>query len=76
MSKKGFDAKIDLMETPNLNQIADKPLKTDNNSKKRVDINILKARAKATQDKENIKNTLVIIFFAIAIGAVGIYLSA
>ena len=76
MSKKGFDAEIELMETPNRNQIADKPLKTDNSSKKRVDINVLKARAKAIQDKENIKNTLAIIFFAIAIGSVGIYLSA
>ena len=74
--KKGFEAEISLEKTPNFKDIADKPLNNRENQNKKVDINILKARAKATQDKENIKNTLVIIFFAIAIGAVGIYLSA
>ena len=42
---------------------------------KRVDINILKARAKAIQDKENIKNTIIIVFFLIALGATGIFFS-
>tara|TARA_B100001057_G_C22756894_1_gene914204 strand:- start:1153 stop:1380 length:228 start_codon:yes stop_codon:yes gene_type:complete len=75
MSKKGFDAEINFQETPNLEVIADKPLK-DNILNKRVDINVLKARAKAIQDKEYIKNTIVIILFLIIIVSSGIYLSS
>ena len=74
MIKKGLEANY-YEETPNLKEIADKPLKTDIIQNKRVDINILKARAKAIQDKENIKNTVVIIFFIVAIGTAGIYFS-
>jgi len=60
MDNKGFEANIDLQETPIPKETAEKPLKTENNLSKRVDINVLKARAKATQDKENTKNTIVI----------------
>ena len=75
MSNKGFEAEVDLQETPNLGATADKPLKAQKNLSKRVDINVLKARAKAIQDKENTKNTIVIIFFLITIGAAGIFFS-
>ena len=75
MDNKGFEANIDLQETPIPKETAEKPLKTENNLSKRVDINVLKARAKATQDKENTKNTIVIIFFLITIGATGIFFS-
>ena len=75
MDNKGFEANIDLQETPIPKDTAEKPLKTENNLSKRVDINVLKARAKATQDKENTKNTIVIIFFLITIGATGIFFS-
>ena len=74
MIKKGFEADY-YEETPNLKEIADKPLKTDSNQIKRVDINILKARAKAIQDKENIKNMIILIFFVIALGVTGLYFS-
>ena len=53
---------------------ADKPLDS-NNIKKRVDINVLKARAKALQDKENTRNTIIIIFFLISLGGAGIFFS-
>ena len=44
-------------------------------SHEKVDINVLKARAKAIQDKENFKNTIIIISFLLIIGAIGIYFS-
>tara|TARA_B100000902_G_C26795087_1_gene661749 strand:- start:38 stop:268 length:231 start_codon:yes stop_codon:yes gene_type:complete len=75
MNNKGFEAEVDLQETPILKETAEKPLKTQNNFSKRVDINVLKARAKAIQDKENTKNTIVIIFFLITLGATGIFFS-
>lgn len=75
MSNKGFEAEVVLQETPNLGATADKPLKQEEIQKQKVDINVLKARAKAIQDKENLKNTIVIIFFLVAIGAAGIFFS-
>tara|TARA_B100001287_G_C22247007_1_gene328672 strand:- start:296 stop:526 length:231 start_codon:yes stop_codon:yes gene_type:complete len=75
MYNKGFEAEVDSQETPILNETAEKPLKAQNNFSKRVDINVLKARAKAVEDKENTKNTIVIIFFLITLGATGIFFS-
>ena len=75
MSNKGFEAEVNLQETPNLKETADKPLNSNNIKNTRVDINVLKARAKSIQDKENLKNTIVIIFFVIAIGSAGIFFS-
>ena len=75
MNNKGFEAEIDFQETPNLEEMADKPLKNDKIRSQKVDINILKARAKAIQDKENLKNTVVIVFFLIMLGVAGIYFS-
>ena len=51
-----------MSETPNIINHADKPLEDDKIQTKRVDINVLKARAKAVQDKENLKNSVLIIF--------------
>ena len=64
-----------MSETPNIIGEADRPLKSENVQTKRVDINVLKARAKAIQDKENIKNSVVVIFFLIVLGVTGIYFS-
>ena len=75
MSNKGFEAEVGLQETPNLGATADKPLKQEEIQNRKVDINVLKARAKAIQDKENIKNTIIIIFFLIVLGLIGVYLS-
>ena len=75
MNNKGFEAEVNLQETPNLKVTADKPLKSNNTPHKRVDINVLKARAKAVQDKENTKNTIIIIFFLISLGGAGIFFS-
>jgi len=75
MSNKGFEANVIFEETPNFKKTAEKPLMPGKFSNKRVDINVLKARAKATQDKENRKSTIFIIFFLITLGAVGIFFS-
>ncbi len=75
MTTKGFEAEVNLQETPNLKVTADKPLKSNNIQNRRVDINVLKARAKAVQDKENTKNTIIIIFFLISLGGAGIFFS-
>ena len=75
MNNKGFEADINLDETPNLNRSADEPLKTIKNHTKKVDINVLKARAHEIDNRENRKNIFLLIFFLIILGVVGIYLS-
>jgi hypothetical protein len=62
-------------ENPKIISQTDKPIEQDNNKIQKVDINILKARAKAIQDKENFKNTTVIILILTALGVVGIFFS-
>jgi hypothetical protein len=62
-------------ENPKIISQTDKPIEQDNNKIQKVDINILKARAKAIQDKENFKNTTVIILILSALGAVAIFFS-
>ena len=75
MSNKSFDAETSLNETPNLRDAADKLLKTKENQKQRVDINVLKARAQEIEDVENRKNVFIFIFFLVVLGVIGIYLS-
>ena len=62
-------------ENPKIINDTDKPLETDYNQNQKVDINALKARAKAIQDKENLKNSIVIILSLIAICVTGFYFS-
>ena len=59
MSKKGFESEINLNETPNLNLTEEKPLNLEKNLSKKVDINVLVARAQGKQNRENRKNWLV-----------------
>ena len=75
MNNKGLDAETIMNETPNFINDADKPLKREKNLTQKVDINVLKARAKAIQDKENFKNTVIVIFILSALGLAGIYFS-
>ena len=75
MNEKGFDAEITLDETPNFEVSEEKPLKSSNNQFKKVDINVLKARAQETQNKENRKNIFIFISLLIIIGVLGVYLS-
>ena len=75
MNEKGFEAEINLEETPNYIVSEEKPKNLDQNLSKKVDINVLKARAQHAQNKENRKNILTLTFFLLIIGTLGIFLS-
>lgn len=75
MTEKGFEAEISLNETPNFNVAVEKPLNSDKERIKKVDINVLKARAQEAQNKENKKNIFIFIFFLTVIASLGIVLS-
>ena len=53
----------------------DKPLNQENIQPQKVDINVLKARAQAIQDKENIKNSILILVILTILAAAGIFFS-
>ena len=53
----------------------DKPLNQDDIQLQKVDINVLKARAQAIQDKENIKNSILILVILTILAAAGIFFS-
>lgn len=75
MNNKGLEADISLDETPNLNHSVEEPLKEVKRQTKKVDINVLKARAQEIDNRENRKNIFILIFFLLILGIVGIYLS-
>ena len=75
MDQKGFEATVTLNETPNFKDTADEPLKSKEIRNRKVDINVLKARAQDAQNKENRKNIIIFVFFLVSLGAIGIYLS-
>ena len=75
MSEKGFESEITLDKTPHFSVTEEKPLKTSNKQSKKVDINVLKARAQEIENKESRKNISIFIFFLIMLGVFGIYLS-
>ena len=75
MNEKGLEANVSLEETPNFIDVADKPLKPGEKRIKKVDINVLKARAQKIEDKENKRNILIFFIFLVLLGAAGIYLS-
>ncbi len=75
MNNKGFEAEINLDETPNYEVSAEEPLRSKKDYTKKVDINILKARAQNLKDKENRKNIFILFFFLLLLGIFGIYLS-
>ena len=75
MNNKGFESEITLEETPSFRVNEKKPLKTDDKVFKKVDINVLKARAQRKLDQENRKNILIFIFLLSILGIVGVYFS-
>ena len=62
-------------EDPKIINDTDKPLNQENIQPQKVDINVLKARAQAIQDKENIKNSILIVFILTTFAVVGIFFS-
>ena len=75
MDNKGFAEEQVYIETPSNISNAEKPLKSETITKNRVDINVLKSKLKEIENKEFRKNLIIFITFAIALGALGIYLS-
>ena len=73
MSEKGFESEFTLNKTPNLRVTEEEPSKNGTNLSKKVDINILKARVQAVQNKENKKNILIFTFLLIILGTLGIF---
>ena len=62
-------------EDPKIINDTDKPLNQENIQPQKVDINVLKARAQAIQDKENTKNSILILVILTILTAAGIFFS-
>ena len=62
-------------ENPKIINDTDKPLNQETIQPIKVDINVLKARAKELQDKENFRNTIFVVLALIIIASAGIYFS-
>jgi hypothetical protein len=62
-------------ENPKIINDTDKPLNQEIIQPIKVDINILKARAQAIQNKENIKNSILIVVILTMLAAAGIFFS-
>ena len=75
MSNKGFTEIQSNIETPNGVNVTEKPLKTQRNRIKRVDINILKSKLQETESKEFKKNLIILSLLVLVLGVLGIYLS-
>ena len=75
MIDKGLETNVVFEETPNLKMSDNKSLKLEENHIKKVDINVLKARAADIQKKESRKNISIFIFILITFCLTGIYLS-
>ena len=75
MTEKGFETEITLDETPNLKINVEKPLKDEDKTPKKVDINVLKKRFNENQNKENRKNAIIIGSVLFLLLLTGIFVS-
>ena len=75
MDTKGFTEIKTNIETPNDSSLAEKPLKSNEISSNRVDINVLKSKLEAEQGKEFRKNIFIFSFCVLLLGSIGIFLS-
>ena len=62
-------------EDPKIINDTDKPLNQENIQPQKVDINVLKARAQEIKDKENLKNSILILVILTILAAAGIFFS-
>ena len=62
-------------EDPKIINDTDKPLNQENIQPQKVDINVLKARAKELQDKENFRNRVFVVLALIILASAGVYFS-
>ena len=75
MENKGFTDNNSNIETPNDVGVAEKPLKPNQISSGRVDINVLKSKLQETESKEFKKNLYILSSLILGLGVLGIYLS-
>ena len=75
MINKGFTDTNVIIETPNDENKAEKPLIRGRNRSNRVDINILKSKLQQSEDKEFKKNLYILSALILGLGILGIYLS-
>ena len=75
MENKGFEDNKLNIETPNDVGVAEKPLKPNQISSGRVDINVLKSKLQETESKEFKKNLYILSSLILGLGILGIYLS-
>ena len=75
MTTKGFAEINTNIETPNDRGVTEKPLKKEQITPKRVDINVLKSKLQETETKEFKKNVYILSTLVFGLGVLGIYLS-
>ena len=76
MENKGFAENKTNIETPNDGVVvAEKPLKTNQISSSRVDINVLKSKLQESESKEFKKNLYILTTLVLVLGIIGVYLS-
>ena len=76
MKNKGFTDNKTNIETPNDGvNVTEKPLKTNQMTSNRVDINVLKSKLQETESKEFKKNLYILSSLILGLGVLGIYLS-
>ena len=75
MNDNSSKTEVVFEKTSNFKVTEDNPLKSEENHIKKVDINVLKARASDIQKKENRKNISIFVFILITMTLIGIYLS-
>ena len=75
MDNKGFADMSNIVETPNGDDNAGKPLKSNPITPNRVDINVLKSKLQETETKEFKKNVYILSTLVFGLGVLGIYLS-
>ena len=75
MYKKSQDQGFTFNKISNTKISLDNSIIPEESLKRKVDINVLRSRAKNIQDKENRKNVLIFGLVLVLLGSVGIYLS-
>ena len=60
---------------PKIINDTDKRLNQENIQSQKVDINVLKARSKELQDKENFRNAIFVVLVLIILASAGVYFS-
>tara|TARA_B100001093_G_C26420129_1_gene839429 strand:- start:317 stop:547 length:231 start_codon:yes stop_codon:yes gene_type:complete len=75
MTSKGFVDHQANIKTPNDVSVSKKPLKSEETTPNRVDINVLKSKLQETETKEFKRNVYILSILILGLGILGIYLS-